>query len=115
HVKRNVPDVAKVKGNAGINMKVEDLFNLSLIGNWVGKREVPSADPYGPVAGYFLTNFVISTQKLFNNRITASINVRNIFNTTWLDPGFRSADGLIYSTVLEQPGRTVLFKVGIHF
>ena len=113
HVQAHVPDVAKFKGNAGITAHINDLFTLSVIGNWVGKRQSPRTDPYGPVAGYFLTNVVIGTGELFNQKITASLNIRNIFDVKWLDPGFRTADGRIFSTVLEQPGINGLFKVGI--
>ena len=109
----NIPAVARIKGNAGVTMHVDNLFVVDLIGNYVGKRYSPRTDPYGPVAGYFLMNCVISTGKLFNKGITASLNVRNIFNTKWLDPGFRTADGFLYSTVLEQPGINGQFKIGI--
>ena len=107
------PGVAKFKGNAGVTMKTQDLFIFSISGNWVGKRASPRTDPYGPVAGYFLANASLSTQPLFKQKITASISIHNIFNTTWLDPGFRTADGLLYSTVLEQPGVNGVFKIGI--
>lgn len=108
-----VAGVAKFKANAGLTMQVEDLFVLSLIENWVGTRQVPITDPYGRVAGYFLTNCVISTKELFNTGITASLNIHNLFNTKWLDPGIRTADGFLFSTVLEQPGINGLFKIGI--
>jgi outer membrane receptor for ferrienterochelin and colicins len=108
-----VPGVATVKGNAGITVKTADLFILSLSGNWVGTRQSPKTDPYGPVKGYFLANAVIRTQPLFKEKITLSINIHNILNTKWLDPGFRTADGLLYATVLEQPGITGLIKIGI--
>jgi hypothetical protein len=36
-----------------------------------------------------------------------------VFDAKWLDPGFRTADGLLFSTVLEQPGINGLFKIGI--
>jgi outer membrane receptor for ferrienterochelin and colicins len=113
HVSRQVPGVARVKGNAGFTVHLEDFFIISLSENWVGTRQSPSTDPYGPVKGYFLTNCVISTVKLFKAGITASVNIHNIFNTKWLDPGFRTADGSLYSTVLEQPGVSGLFKIGI--
>jgi len=108
-----IPGVAKFKGNAGLTFHVNDLFTLNVIENWVGKRRVPKTDPYGPVPGYFLTNLVVSTKELFNKGITASFDVRNLFNTKWLDPGFRTADGFLFSTVLEQPGINGLFKIGI--
>ncbi len=106
-----VPGVAKIKGNIGVTLHPEDLFTVTLTGNWVGERHAQTTNPYGPVAGYFLTNCSISTKPLFNNRVTASLTIRNLFNTTWLDPGFRTADGFIYSTVLEQPGINGLFKI----
>ena len=113
HASGQLPDVPKFKGNAGLTFNVNDLFTINVIENWVGKRKVPKTDPYGPVPGYFLTNFVISTKELFNKGITASLNIRNLFDVKWLDPGFRTADGLLFSTVLEQPGINGLFKIGI--
>lgn len=108
------PNIARFKSNVGLNMYVKDLFTFGLTNNWVGRRQVTRTNPYGPVAGYFLTNCTLSTDRFFRHRISAAITVRNVFNVTWLDPGFRSADGMIYSTVLEQPGINGLFKICIH-
>lgn len=108
-----LPGVAKVKGNAGITLHLAELFTVSLTGNWVGERRSPRTSPYGTVDGYFLTNFTITTVKLFNERVTAGLHIYNLFNVKWLDPGFRTADGLLYSTVLEQPGINGIFKVAI--
>jgi outer membrane cobalamin receptor len=105
------PNIARLKSNFGINLYVKELFTLALTNNWVGSRQVVSSNPYGPVAGYFLTNCTLGTERFFKNRVSASIAVQNIFNVKWLDPGFRSADGFIYSTVLEQPGINGLFKI----
>jgi outer membrane cobalamin receptor len=113
HLSGQLPGVAKFKGNAGLTFHLDDLFTFSIIENWVGKRRVPTTDPYGPVDGYFLTNCVLSTKELFDKGITISLNVRNVFNTKWLDPGFRTADGFLFSTVLEQQGINGLFKIGI--
>ena len=112
---RQLSGIADVKGNTGFTFHVQDLFILSVSGNWVGKRRTPNTNPFGSVKGYFLTNCVLSTKELFNNKITVSLNVHNIFNTKWFDPGFRTADGLLYATVLEQPGINGLVKVGISF
>jgi outer membrane receptor for ferrienterochelin and colicins len=108
-----IPDIAKFKGNAGFTFTINDMFVVNVIENWVGERRVPKTDPYGTVPGYFLTNLVVSTKELFNKGITASLDIRNLFNAKWLDPGFRTADGLLFSTVLEQPGINGLFKIGI--
>ncbi|HVU94004.1 MAG TPA: TonB-dependent receptor [Puia sp.] len=110
-MKGRMPGVARVKGNAGVTAYAADVFSVTLSGNWVGQRISPPTDPYGPVAGYFLTNLVFHTGKIFDKRISASVAVHNLFNVRWLDPGFRTADGFVYSTVLEQPGRNATFKI----
>ena len=110
-----VPGVARWKANAGLTMHAGGLLIITITENWVGTRQVPSTDPYGPVKGYFLTGLVINTEKLFNNKVTAGVNIHNLFNAKWIDPGFRTADGFLYSTVLEQPGITGLFKIGVSF
>lgn len=112
-VSNKLPAIASIKGNAGVTIHVQDLFTISLSENYVGKRPVQRTNPYGPVKGYLLTNGVISTGKIFKEKITASLNIHNVFNVKWLDPGFRTADGLLYATVLEQPGINGLFKIGI--
>jgi outer membrane cobalamin receptor len=114
HDSGKLPGVARVKGNLGATLHLADALILSLTGNWVGQRRVPRTDPYGPVKGYFLTNLAISTPALFGNTIAASMTIRNLLNVKWLDPGFRTADGFLYSTVLEQPGINGLFKISIN-
>lgn len=113
HFKGDLPDMAKFKGNAGFTLGIRDFFTLNIIENWVGTRRSPRTDPYGPVPGYFLTNVTLSTKELFNKVISASLNIQNLFNTKWLDPGFRTGDGVFFSTVLEQPGINGLFKVDV--
>ncbi|HRG37155.1 MAG TPA: TonB-dependent receptor [Bacteroidia bacterium] len=110
-----IPNIAKVKGNIGLTFRVEKLFNISIIGNWVGKREVLGSNPYGPVDGYFVTNIAITTHKFLQNHVYASFSVKNLFNVKYLDPGPRAADGLLYSTVLEQPGILGILKLGVSF
>lgn len=115
HMNGELPDVAKFKGNAGLTASIADLFTVSVIENWVGVRRSPNTDPYGPVPGYFLTNCTVGTKELFNKGVTVSLNIQNVFNVKWLDPGFRTADGFLYSTVLEQPGINGWFKIGVKF
>ena len=109
----NIPNIANFKGNIGLTIRMENLFNISLIGNYVGQRSVLGSNPYGAVDGYFITNLVLTTHKFFQNRVYASFSVKNLFNVNYLDPGPRSADGLLYSTVLEQPGITGILKIGV--
>lgn len=111
----SVPGIAKWKGNAGASFTVNDFFTFSVTGNWVGARKAPATSPYGEVPGYFLTGVSLNTRKLFDGRVGAGINVQNLMNVKWLDPGFRTADGFLFSTVLEQPGRTGLLKFSLTY
>ncbi len=111
----DIPNIAALKGNIGLTVYVADLFNINLIGNWVGERNVLGSNPHGPVAGYFITNAAITTHKFFNNHVYVSMTVKNLFGTKYLDPGIRAADGLLYSTVLEQPGLVGILKVTASF
>lgn len=109
----NIPNIAGVKGNIGFSAYLAEFLNISLIANWVGDRSVPATNPIGKVDGYFIANLVISTKKLFNNHVSASLNIRNLFDQTYLDPGIRAADGTLYGTVHEQLGINVLFKISV--
>ena len=62
-VSGRVPDVARVKGNAGVTFHLNTSLYLTLAENRVGQRISPRTDPYGPVAGYALTNFTFGTRK----------------------------------------------------
>lgn len=110
---REISGIAKVKGNAGVLIRKPALGSLNLSCNWVGRRNVPRTDPYGPVAGYFLTNLVLTSERIVDKRIYASVTIHNLFNVKYLDPGFRTADGFVYSTVLEQPGINCMIKFGV--
>jgi outer membrane cobalamin receptor len=112
---RSVAGIAKIKGNAGITLHFQDNpFTISISGNYVGDRPLPRGDRYGPsVGGYFLSNCAFNTGKLLGTGITAGFTIHNIFNVQWLDPGFLTADGNLYPTVLEQPGRSFLLKLNL--
>jgi outer membrane receptor protein involved in Fe transport len=109
----NMPNIAKTKGNAGVTVHIADLFTISIIENIVGRRSVFSTNPLGEVKGYFITNIVLSTRKLFNDRVSASINIRNLTNQTYFDPGWRPKTDLS-GTVHDQRGINGLFKITVN-
>ena len=108
-----IPNIANVKGNIGFSLYIAELFSINVIENWMGDRSVALTNPLGKVDGYFITNLVLSTNKLFNNRVSASISIRNLWNQTYYDPGIRTADGNFYATVNDQPGINGLFKINV--
>ncbi|HET6225555.1 MAG TPA: TonB-dependent receptor [Bacteroidia bacterium] len=108
-----MPNIAKLKGNVGITIHINNLFSINIIENWVGIRSVALINPYGNVSEFFNTNLTFSTSKFFKNRVSASISIRNLLNQTYYDPGIRAADGNFYATVMEQPKMNGLFKISI--
>lgn len=115
----DIPNLPNYKGNVGITYRGKTLFTLTIIENWIGERLLPQSNPYGAdkgykMDGYFLTNVVLTTKQFFNNRVSASVKVNNVFNVHYLEPGMRTADGKLYSTVLEQPGINGLFKISVN-
>lgn len=111
--KSAIPNIASVKGNFGLSFYVAEFFSINIIENWVGDRSLALTNPVGKVDGYFSTNLTLSTRKLFNNRVSASISIRNLLNQKYYDPGIRAADGNFYATVNDQPGINGLFKISL--
>jgi iron complex outermembrane receptor protein len=108
-----IPNISTIKGNIGFTLHIRELISVSLIENLVGGRSVPSTNPLEKIDGYFITNLIINTKPIFNNRVSLSLNIRNLFNQKYYDPGIRSADGIFYPTVCDQPGLNALFKISI--
>jgi outer membrane receptor for ferrienterochelin and colicins len=109
----SIPNIATIKGNVGLTLYIAEFLTVNIVENWVGDRSVAQTNPLGKIEGYFNTNFTLSTSKLFNKRVSASISIRNLFNQTYYDPGIRAADGNFYATVNNQPGINGLFKISI--
>ncbi len=108
-----IPNIANYKGNLGCSVYIAELFSINVIENWVGDRSVVTTNPVGKANGYFCTNVVLSANNLLHRGISASLNVRNVFNQKYYDPGIRAANGNFYATLIDQPGINVLFKIGI--
>ncbi|HET6244787.1 MAG: TonB-dependent receptor [Bacteroidetes bacterium] len=111
NMENEIPNIARARANIGISMLLSDLVNISLIANWVGARSVAETNPLNKVNGYFIPNLVITTNKIFDNRVSASLNIENLFNQTYYDPGIRAANGNFYGTVHEQLGINGFFKI----
>jgi outer membrane receptor protein involved in Fe transport len=110
----SIPNIASFKANAGIHLHIKQMFSIDIIENWVGKRELISSNPLGELPSYFVTNLSLTSNRLYNNLLSFNIRIDNVFNKKYLDPGIRSADGKgLYSTVHEQPGRTVYLTLQI--
>ncbi|MCL3781496.1 TonB-dependent receptor [Prolixibacteraceae bacterium JC049] len=110
-----IPNIADFKANAGIHFHVTQVFSIDIIQNWIGKRKVISSNPLGELPGYFTTNLSLTSNRFCNDMLSFNFRVDNVFNKEYFDPGIRSADGKgLYSTVHEQPGRSVYLSLMIN-
>lgn len=108
----DVPNVAKFRSNLGLIASVGDFARLSLTGNWVGDRSVAMTNPLGKVGGYKTAHLGLRTTKRLHDHFSINVTINNLFDTQFLDPGIRSAEGHGYNaTVHEQPGRHSLLTI----
>jgi iron complex outermembrane receptor protein len=110
-----MPNIARFKGNFGATVDFPAMLSISLTNNWVGIRSVPSSNPLGRVPGYLISNLCISSKRFFKERAGVDLIIRNLFNTTYYDPGIRSGDGNRFATVHEQAGISGMVKMGLYF
>jgi outer membrane receptor for ferrienterochelin and colicins len=113
-IETDMPNIARIKGNASVTVRPGSLLNITLTGHWVGERSVVISNPLEKVPGYFIADFVLTTRRLFHDKVIASLRIHNLFNRKYLDPGYRAANGLLYGTVMEQPGINGLFKIAVN-
>ncbi len=107
----NVPNIADYKGNLIIRYNLEDLFTINFTENFVGKRNTSKTNPFKEIDGYYISNLSIISKKLFNDHISFSLLIKNLFNQEYLDPGIRASDGDYYGTRHVQPGRSAYLKL----
>lgn len=111
----DVPNVADIKGNFGVNWLIADFLNVNWIGNIVGERSTAPTNPREKVNGYWINHLTLTTRDLFYEDVAVGLSVYNIFNADYVDPGIRGASGGYYGTRHVQPGRNGLVKLMIVF
>ena len=105
-----IGDISRASANAGVNFSTwHDKLLLHLRTNIVGRKETGATttvytNPLSYIAGYVLFNTAITVHPL--PWLRAQVFCDNILNQYYESPGVRSADGLVYSSAVPQPGRT---------
>ncbi|TBR18793.1 MAG: TonB-dependent receptor [Chitinophagaceae bacterium] len=100
----DIPTIADFKWNIGSSFSVFKFLDISWITNVVSSRTVPATNPLKKIKGYSSSNLNIKTRAFFNDRVSASVRIDNLFDRKYYDPGVRAANGNFYPTVMEQPG-----------
>lgn len=107
----DIPNISNWKWNVGLNYHVFKYLNLNLMVNNVGKRSTTYTNPLRSVDGYTVANFTAVV--FLSPKINFTLQVRNILDKQYVDPGSRTANYKRHSTTIEQQGRTVFAKLVI--
>lgn len=110
---RNVGDIAPWKANLSLDARLRLAFGVSLRGHYVSRRDTVNWDSSSiytvrAVPGYFTLDATFTWYPPTPG-LDIQLNVYNLFDRTYYDPGPRSADGKTYNAViLQQPLRVFL-------
>jgi len=102
----NFPNIAQFKNSAGITYTHKKDTTIYVVNNWIGDRSTHQTNPLSKVDGYSITSAHMVIRNILRQKLSISLKVSNIFDTSYLDPGIRASDGSYRSTTLFQPGRT---------
>lgn len=125
----DTPDVSTNKVWSGATFE-KGSFTATLLGRFMGERNVPQTNPLGPVPGYFVMDFNTTIRNVFVSSMWASFRVTNIFGVRYEHPGTVSAGAGntpgftdptggwigsrdIYASRLPQPGRGFYLTLGV--
>jgi outer membrane receptor protein involved in Fe transport len=109
-----IGDIARHHVNAGVSAPLGKKLDLSLRANWVDSRRTGlgttvSTNPLHETPSYFIANAALSYTVLPG--VTAQLIVKNLLDKEYFDPGVQAADGVILTSRVPQPGRTVYLRL----
>lgn len=108
-----VANIARHKANLGIDWSLGNGYHLHWMTNWVGRRKTVATNPLDSVPSYAASHLALQTGSFLDGHLNVHLRVNNVFNERYVDPGHRSANGIQYSPVSEQPGRHVLVQLRV--
>lgn len=109
----HIGNAPRHKANVAFDWDIYQGYHLHLMNNWVGRRTTVETNPVDEVSSYVVSHIALQTPDYFNGQLNFNLRVNNIFDREYVDPGHRSANGIQYSTVSEQPGRAYWLQARI--
>lgn len=101
-----IPNIARLKGNAGLDWRMANGGSIDLAANAVGRRSLATSNPLGRLPGYALLHLTVTSPLRWNDQLQFALAVRNLLDRDVSDPGIKQADGASFPPELEQPGRS---------
>lgn len=122
-----VGDLADFMLKLGATAQVTKDLSMTLRGRHIGARETVKTNPVGEVDSFTTADFTIYWTNVLAEGMGVSLSVNNLFDEEYFHPGLREADAGVdegvwdngtwngsdgwYSSLLPQPGRTVLLSL----
>lgn len=110
---RRIGDIAPLKANFGTDLVFDSRWGISFRGHYVSRRDTlnwyaaPGTQLYNysqkSVDAYLTADVTLSWFDVFKG-FTLRLNLYNVGNQTYYDPGPRTADGLSYNSAILQEG-----------
>ena len=110
-----IPVIAPHKANIGFTYYILNKLSFHIGINYSDVRRNIATNPVKSTERYIMGKLNIRWEDLFYNGMFMQIQVYNLSNTQYFDPGARSANGQQFATLLPLERRNIWFSVGYNF
>lgn len=129
-----IGDLSDIRVLVGATATINRHIRTTLLARFVGERQTVETNPIEKAVGYVVADVVVEYRDLFANGLSASLRIRNLFNTSYFHPGIREAAAgntpgtfdvndnyqggsqkNYFNSLLPQPGRTIMMSLSYGF
>ena len=111
----SIPVIAPHKANIGFTYYLLKKLSIHLGVNYVDVRRNIATNPIRSTEGYVMGKLNIRWEDLFYDGLFFQVQIYNLSNTQYFDPGARAATGQQFATQLPLERRNIWFTVGYNF
>lgn len=109
--------IPALKGNIGLSYSIWERVYLGIVGHYIGPIEMLEARPYKTFPPYFILNLNLLIQEIYimRNRISLSLNVKNLLDTEWKVPNPRGGSYGLNPSYFPQAPRSISISISSSF
>ncbi len=127
--KERIGDLAHQQIHWGLTAIPSERLDATVRGRYVGQRRTVATNPLAVVDGYWTLDATLNLNKILSERLSASVQITNLFNAAYFHPGIREANsgeapgewrGYAwygskgwYNSKLPQPHRQILLSLNL--
>ncbi len=111
----DIPNIAPHKAFLGVTYYLQPKISFYAGTNYIDVRRSIATNPTGSVAGYQMLKINIRWEDFFTDGMFLQLQMNNVLNEQFFDPGIRVATGEYYPTQHPLERRNIWFTVGYKF